>query len=211
VQAKPQAFVDKGFVFVSTNYRLLPKVTVKTIAEDVAKAIHWTHDHAKQYGGDPDTILVMGHSAGAQLAALLCTDERYLQAEGLPLSIIKGCVPLDGDTYDVPLRLATADQRQKDVYGRKFGDEQSQRDLSSVTHVAKGKNIPPMLILHVADRPDTKEQAQRLAKALEEAGVSASAFPAEGKNHGTINSDFGLPDDKPTQAMWEFVSRVLKK
>ena len=71
VQQKPQAFVDKGFVFVAINYRLLPDVTIKHMAQDVAKAIRWVHDHAKDYGGDPDTVFVMGHSAGAQLAALV--------------------------------------------------------------------------------------------------------------------------------------------
>ena len=66
VQKKPQAFTDKGFVFISINYRLLPNnVTIKQMAGDVAKAIRWSHDHAKDYGGDPNTILVMGHSAGA--------------------------------------------------------------------------------------------------------------------------------------------------
>src|ERR1043166_4812212 len=89
VKRKPQAFVDKGFVFVSINYRFVPDVTIKQIAGDVGKAIRWTHDHAKDYGGDPDTLLVMGHSAGAQLAALVCTDDSYLKAEGLALSIIK--------------------------------------------------------------------------------------------------------------------------
>ena len=53
VQNKPQAFVDKGFVFVSTNYRLFPNVSIKTMAGDVAKAIRWTHDHATDFGGDP--------------------------------------------------------------------------------------------------------------------------------------------------------------
>ena len=97
VKQKPQAFTDKGFVFVSINYRLQvwtdphlsPGVTIKQIAEDVARAIHWTHDHAGDYGGDPKTIFVMGHSAGAQLAALVCTDDRYLKAENLSLSIIE--------------------------------------------------------------------------------------------------------------------------
>src|ERR1700676_3443728 len=70
MQKKPQAFVDKGFVLVSISYRFVPNVTVKEIAGDVAKAIRRTHDHAKDYGGDPDRIIVMGHSAGAQLAAL---------------------------------------------------------------------------------------------------------------------------------------------
>src|SRR5882724_11079214 len=79
VQKKPQAFVDKGFVFVSTNYRFVPHVTVKEMTSDIAKAIRWVHEHAKEYGGDPNSILVMGHSAGAHLAALVCTDERYLK------------------------------------------------------------------------------------------------------------------------------------
>src|SRR5476651_672526 len=45
VQVKPQAFVDKGFVFVSTNYRLLPNVDMGTIIRDIAKSVHWVHDH----------------------------------------------------------------------------------------------------------------------------------------------------------------------
>lgn len=85
------------------------------------------------------------------------------------------------------------------------------RDLSPATHVAEGKNIPPFLILHVADRPDTKAQSHWFADKLKAAGVSAQVVAAEGKTHGTINSDLGLPDDKPTQALWEFLAGVLKK
>jgi arylformamidase len=211
VHRKPRAFVDKGFVFVSINYRLLPDATIKQMAGDVAKAIRWVHDHAKDYGGDPDTMFVMGHSAGAQLAALVCMDESYLKAEKLSLPNIKGCVPVDGDTYDVPLQIQTVEQKRADAYKRKFGDADSQKDLSPVTHVVKGKNIPPVLILHVADHPETKLQSQRLAKALQEAGVSAKAYPAEGKTHDTINADLGLPGDKPTKELFGFLDAVLKK
>jgi acetyl esterase/lipase len=69
VYVKPQVFMDKGFVCVSTNYRLLPSVDMATIVRDVARSIHWVHDHIAEYGGDPKRVLVMGHSAGAQLAA----------------------------------------------------------------------------------------------------------------------------------------------
>ena len=211
VKEKPQAFVDKGFVFVSTNYRLFPNVTLKQIAADVAKAIHWTHDHAKRIGGDPDTIFVMGHSAGAQLAALVCTDESYLKAEGLPLSIIKGCVPVDGDTYDVPLQVATVEPKRADRYTWKFGNEQSQKDLSPATHVAKGKSIPPFLILHVGDHPETKLQSERLVKVLQEAGVPATAYPAADSEHDKLNDGLGSAGDKPSEALFEFVDGVLKK
>src|SRR5207237_4536192 len=121
--------------------------------------------------------------------------------EGLLLSVVNGCVPVDGDTYDVPMQIKTVEQRRADIYQRKFGDVESQADLSPVTHAAKGKNIPPFLILHVADHPETKAQSQRLAKALQEAGVPATAYPAEGKNHTTINADLRLAADQPTRAL----------
>ena len=53
----------------------------------------------------------MGHSPGGQLAAIVCTDDRYLKAEGLALAMIKGCVPVDGDTFDVPAIIEVAEVR----------------------------------------------------------------------------------------------------
>jgi len=220
VQAKPQAFVEKGFVFVSTNYRLLPDVEMETIFRDVAKSIRWVHDHIGEYGGDPNRMLVMGHSAGAQLAALVCIDERYLQDEGLSLKILRGCVPVDGDTYDVPAIIETAETRRR-VHGlpqakvghrEKFGnDEAKHRDYSAVTHVAAGKDIPPFLILHVADHPDTSAQAQRLANALREAGIVAKTFGAKATTHTQINANLGVADDPSTAALWQFVTEALAK
>jgi acetyl esterase/lipase len=211
VAAKPQAFVDRGYVFVSTNYRLLPRVTIGQMAEDVAKGIRWTRDHAAEYGGDPRTLFVAGHSAGAQLAALVCTDERYLQAEGLSLTHIKGCIPVDGDTYDVPLQIATVEERRANIYRMKFGDAERQKALSPVTHVARGKPIPPVLIIHVAEHPETKLQSQRLVRALQEAGRTASAFPAVDTDHVKLDANLGLPNDVATKALFEFLERTLAR
>jgi arylformamidase len=55
------------------------------------------------------------------------------------------------------------------------------------------------------DHPETKAQSQRLAKALQRAGVSVTIYPAERKTHTTINADLGLPGDNPTQALFEFL------
>ncbi len=195
VQIKPEAFVNKGFVFVSTNYRLLPDVDMATIIRDVAKSMHWVHDHIAEYGGDPERLLVMGHSAGAQLAALISIDDRYLKAEGLSLGIIKGCVPVDGDTYDVPAIIETEETRRrvhemppaKFGHREKFGNDPAKhRDFSAVTHVAKGKGIPPFLLLYVADHPYTSAQAQRLANVLKQADIPVTAFGA--RKHSTTRS-----------------------
>jgi acetyl esterase/lipase len=211
VGEKPRAFVDREFVFVSTNYRFVPNVPMREIPRDIARAVRWVHDHARVYGGDPNRILVMGHSAGAQLAALVSTDERYLKAEGFSLSILKGCVPVDGDTYDVPMQVTMVEQRRMEIYRAKFGDEASQKDLSPVTHVARGKGIPPVLVLHVARHPETTAQSRRLVEALRAAGVKASSYPAEGKTHGTINSDLGKSGNEPTDVLFGFVEDVLGK
>ena len=220
VQVKPQAFNDKGFVFVSLNYRLLPDVDMGTIVRDVAKGVRWVHEHISEHGGDPKRLLIMGHSAGAQLAALVCTDDRYLKGEGLSLAIVKGCVPVDGDTYDVPAIIETAETRWR-VHGlpkakfghrEKFGNDAAKhKDFSAVTHVAKDKGIPPFLLLHVAEHPDTSAQARRLGNVLKEAGVPVTVFGARETTHGKINADLGKPDDPATKALFEFLGSALKK
>jgi acetyl esterase/lipase len=220
VQLKPQAFVEKGFVFVSTGYRLLPNVEMGMIFGDIAKSLRWVHEHIAEHGGDPKRILVMGHSAGAQLAALICIDDRYLKAEGLSLDMIKGCVPVDGDTYDVPAIIEVAEVRcrahglpqAKFGHRQKFGNDPAKhRDYSAVTHVTKGKGIPPFLILHVAEHPDVSAQAQRLASVLKDAGIPVKRFGARETTHSKINENLGMPDDAPTKALFEFVAEVLKK
>jgi uncharacterized protein (TIGR03067 family) len=127
------------------------------------------------------------------------------------LSDLKGCVPIDTAVYDAAQQIAIVEPSQPARaarYKQAFGDAESQKNLSPVTHVAKGKAIPPFLILHVADRPDSRAQSQILAKVLRDAGVSATVLPGEGKTHGTINSDLGLPDDPPTKAVFEFLAAV---
>ena len=220
VQIKPRVFVERGFVFVSTNYRLLPKVEMEVIFKDVAKSLGWVHKHIAEHGGDPQRIFVMGHSAGAQLAALLCTDDRYAKAEGVPFDVLKGCVPVDGDTYDVPAIIETAETRRR-VHGQpqakfghreKFGNApEKHKDYSAVTHVTKGKNIPPFLILHVADHPDNSAQAQRLGTVLKEASIPVIVFGAKETNHSKINENIGLPEDPTTKALFDFVADALKK
>lgn len=211
VQHKPQAFVDKGFVFVSVNYRFVPQVNVKEMTGDIAKAVRWVHDHAKKYGGAPDKIFVAGHSAGAHLSALVCTDGSYLKAEGIALSAIKGCIPVDTAVYDIPRQLKGVGPLRVGLYTNAFGeDEAVQKQLSPITHLAKDRDIPPFLILHVADRPDSTSQSKTFANALDEAGVQVKLVPGEGKDHGTINRDLGLPGDEPTKAVCEFLDGLLK-
>jgi acetyl esterase/lipase len=199
-------------VLVSINYRFLPAVSLKDMMGDIAKAIRWVHEHAVEHRGNPNSLIIMGHSAGAHLAALICTDGRYLQVEGLSLAILKGCVPLDVSAYDVPKRLRDGGSVPDSNYTSVFGTtEAEQKELSPVYHIAKDKHIPPFLILHVASRDDTKAQAHWLADKLNESGISARVVAAEGKTHGTISSDLGGESDPPTLELWKFLEQVTRK
>jgi len=210
VTAKPQRFVDEGYVFASVNYRLAQDSTYRDQGQDVAKSIAWIQSHAAEYGGDPDRIFLMGHSAGAHLAALVATDERYLDAEALTPGVLKGVVLLDGGGYDIPLqvtKLGTPKARQ--TYTTVFGDDPAvQKDASPITHVATGKGIPPFLIIHVATRLASRIQSERLANALRDADVEARVEPAHDKTHATLNRELGLAGDKPTEQVFEFLHQT---
>ncbi|MCR9200176.1 MAG: carboxylesterase family protein [Planctomycetaceae bacterium] len=218
VALKPQVLTDRGFLFVSTNYRLLPDVTMDVLTRDVAKAVGWVHRHIAEYGGDPNRIVIGGHSAGAQLAALLAVDERYLQEQNVPPTVLTGCIPVDGDTYDIPKIIATAEHRQM-LYGgkmftfghrQKFGnDPQKHVDFSAVTHVAAGKDIPPFLLLYFSGNPDTRAQALRLESVLHAAGFTARAFGKGDTNHRQLNNDLGKPDDPATAELFRFLTPLM--
>src|SRR3982751_4348039 len=217
VALKPKAFMDAGFVFVSINYRLLPTVDMGAITGDVASALGWVHKNIATHGGDPDRLLVMGHSAGGQLAALMCTDDRYAKAQGFSLMMIKACVPVDADTFDIPAIIETAETRASvhhlplptNGHRQKFGNDPAKhRDFSAVTHVAPNKGIPPFLILHIAGNPDTTAQARRLAAVLQAAGISAKVVGRD-TTHESLNDSIGVPDDPVTKEVFAFVAGAL--
>ena len=218
VALKPKVLTERGFVFVSTNYRLLPEVKMDELIGDVARSVGWVHRNIARYGGDPTRIFVGGHSAGAQLAALICIDDRYLKKEGMSLAVLKGCVPVDGDTYDIPKIIMTAEHRQA-LYGgkmftfghrQKFGnDPEKHVELSAVTHVAKDKGIPPFLILYFSGNPDTRAQAQRLESVLKAAEIPAKSYGKDDSNHNRLNDDLGKPDDPATQELYKFLDPLV--
>ena len=219
VALKPQAFNDRGYVFVSTNYRLRPDVEMEELTADVAKALGWTYRNIKRHGGDPNRIFVMGHSAGAQLAALICTDHSYIQAEGVSPSALQGCVPVDGDTYDLPAIIASAELRLQlhNLPPRKFGhrekfgnDPKKHINFSAVTHVKPDKVIPPFLIFYVRSHPYTSVQALRLHNVLKSAGIPSTLSGHRNTDHSKLNNDLGLPDDPATKALDKFLTNLKK-
>jgi acetyl esterase/lipase len=205
VQAKPQHFKDQGYVFASAGYRLLPDAPVEQQAADIGAALRALRAQAESGGFDPDRIVLMGHSAGAHLAALVASDPTYA---GDAFGAIRGVVLLDGAGYDVVKAAATPTMELPTLYKDVFGsDPARQKALSPITHVG-GKDAPHWLALYVAQRPGSKAQSEALTGALAKAGKDARAVGIEGTDHGGMNRDLGTEAGK---AQTEAVDAFLKK
>ena len=91
-----RALAAQGFLVAVPDYRLVPEVRFPGFVEDGAAAVKWVRANAARYGGDPDRLVLAGHSAGAYNAAMLALDEKWLGADR---AAVKGFAGLAGP-YD---------------------------------------------------------------------------------------------------------------
>lgn len=214
VDLKPDYFNRSGFVFISVNYRLSPAFVFPVQPEDVASAVAWVHAHIENYGGDPEKIFLMGHSAGAQLVALIGTDARYLQSAGLDLGNIKGIISLDTQAYDLTKVIHDSPQEEA-FYTSVFGIDPSGWEAASpVSYVSAGKGIPPMVVAYsgglMGQGTYTRQQAaEEFAAKLQGVGVETLLVPAPEKSHAEINREFGEPDDPVTLSAMGFLQQII--
>lgn len=192
---KAPHYTQAGYGYASINYRLVPQATVEQQGADIAAALKLLIARADALGIDRSRIVLMGHSAGAQLVALVGTDERYLLGAGLSFRDLAGVLPVDGAAYDVPRQMAEGPQVMQQTYALAFGgDPVRQRALSPALQAAM-PNAPRFLIIHV-QRPDGISQAKELETALREAGTTVERrdFPGTGlQGHAEINRRLGDP------------------
>lgn len=92
-----QALTSHGYLVVLTDYRRHPEVTFGTIIKDASDSVEWVKANISRYGGNDHALFLMGHSAGAHLAAMLTLNEEYLQRD--TYGDVKGFIGLAGP-YD---------------------------------------------------------------------------------------------------------------
>ena len=208
---KLSAWQAAGYAVASVNYRLVPAATVEQEATDVASAVAWLKDNAARLGFDDERIALIGHSAGAQLVALVGTDPAYFRAAGLSMDDVAGVVALDGAAYNVPEQIGENARLMGDTYEEAFGtDPARQRSLSPTFHTAT-PNAPEFLILHV-QRDDGRRQSRELAAALTRAGTPASVQEFRGRGlrgHMQINRKLGEADYPATPVVAAFLARIF--
>jgi len=200
VQNKLDHWGPRGLVFISVNYRMLPDADVLTQAADVGAALTFAQREAARWGGDPQRFVLMGHSAGGHLIALLAADPAAAQAAGRlpPL----GSVALDSAVYDVPALMS---QRHLPLYDKAFGQDPTfwQR-TSPQAHLAAG--VRPLMLVCSTKRRDACPQAEGFARRARTLGGRASVLPLPLK-HAEINEQLGQ-DGAYTRAVDGFLASL---
>lgn len=203
-------FAKKGVGVAAIDYRLSPQFKYPTHIQDVARAFAWLFNNLASYGGDPNRIFVMGHSAGGHLTALLATDERWLKEQGLSLKNIQGAIPVSG-VYDFEMLAPTRKlSKSTDIMMERFfdNDPAKMKDGAPLNHIEKGKPIPPFLILWGGlDLPTLPAQAKALAKKLEDNGYSVQTMECPLRNHYTMVVDIRNVGDKEQEAILNFIKQ----
>jgi acetyl esterase/lipase len=174
------ALAERGYVTVIPDYRLYPKFRFPTFVEDGARAIAWAQQHARDFGGDPDRLVLMGHSAGAHIAALLALNPSYLAAAGVRPHSIAGFIGLSG-----PYALAPDTDRLHAIFGAPY----TPSDWQPVRFA--GPTAPPALLLHGADDNLVHSaHTEKLRDALLSQGTEVETHIYPGRGHADTIASF---------------------
>ena len=202
---KAAYWLNQGFVFVSANNRLVPDADPMQQAEDVAAAIASVQQHARQWNADPGRMLLMGHSAGAHLVALLSSDPRI--GADLGLQPWLGSVALDSAALDVPALMAAPHAR---FYDRVFGADPDFWRRISPLHALDGTGagaLPPFQLVCSTERAQAScGPAEAMARRVQALGRRAEVLP-QALSHGEINAQLGR-ESGYTQAVERFMASL---
>jgi arylformamidase len=200
VENKVAHWVPRGFIVVSTNYRLLPKADPIEQAKDVARALATAQDKAASWGGDRTRFILMGHSAGAHLAALLATTPSI--SFGIVSTPWLGTVLLDSAALDVVKIMETKHYR---FYDRAFGRDPAYWKSASPFHAVAGAG-KPILAVCSTQRADSCPQANRFVQKASSLGIRASVLERN-LSHKEINQRLG-EEQNYTEAVDSFLSSL---
>ncbi len=201
VENKVARWVPRGFIFVSINYRLLPKARPLDQAGDVARALAAAQDKAAGWGGDRNRFILMGHSAGAHLVSLLAAAPDLARQAGA--SPWRGTVALDSAAYDL---VSIMGDKHYGFYDRAFGTDPAYWQAASPQYRLQAPGTP-FLAVCSAIRPDQPcRQARDFVRKAQSLGQKAEVLE-QSLSHRDINQRLGEKPDY-TQAVETFMASV---
>lgn len=173
-----RALASAGFITVIPDYRLAPKAHFPDFVEDAALAVAWIQQHAAAYGGHPRRIALMGHSAGAHIAAMLALDPQWLNRAGGDVAHICGVAGLAGPYDFLPLERGGQADRAMGRF----------RPLEKTQPINFARHDAPPFWLGTGSHDDVvnPRNSAALAAALQDRGAAAELRVYDGLNHADV-------------------------
>lgn len=194
---------SRGYLLVSVDYRPLPQNTIDGQVKDVVNGINWVRNNIATYGGDPGRIVIMGHSSGSHLVALI--GARKLGGS------LRGIVANDVQAYDLPAYYRLRKNSMDPIYRKAFGaNPATWVKYSPITYVPQNSGFPPFLIMHSGSNGERRRAlAEAFAAKLRQKGTQVTLFDGKAYSHGTIASSIGR-SAAVTQALDRFLKAVYR-
>ena len=194
---------ERGYLLVSTDYRPVPQTSIDGQVNEVARAIRWTRANIERYGGDPNRIVIMGHSAGSHLVSMVAVKKLG--------GSIRGVIANDVQAYDLPEYHRLRNNSMATVYQKAFGTNPANWvKHSPMTYVDQGSGYPPFLILYSrSDYERRKALANAFANALRRKGTQVTVYDGRNYTHGTIASGIGT-SSSVTAAVDRFLTSAFR-
>ena len=201
VLPKVRYWTARGYVVVSANYRVLPQAHPLAQARDVARALALVQRRASGWGADAATLVLMGHSSGAHLAALLSAEPALAREQGA--NPWRGTVCLDNPAFDVPRLMA---ERHAQLYDRAFGSNPAYWRTVSPLHMG-ARDARPVLAVCSRRGGGACAQAEAFAERAGRIGAKVQVQPVD-KGHMDIDRQLGLPGPY-SEAVERWIASVL--
>ena len=178
-------WVSKGFIFISTNYRTLPKVKPVEQTKDIVAALGFSQTNSRKWGGSPEKFILMGHSSGAHLVSLVSSNYNRIRGNGVMPWL--GTISLDISGYDIVKKVTGPNPSE--FYKEKFGENPDHLKKASPFHALVDK-IPPFLAICSLKSNDACLQAKNFINKAKDFGTYVKLLPID-LSHGKINSELG--------------------
>lgn len=201
VENKVKRWLPKGLIFVSVNYRMLPKADPLVQANDVALALAKAQSLAPDWGGDSQRFILMGHSAGAHLIALITANPDIIHQQGAQPWL--ATIMLDSGGYDIEKTMSS---HHFSLYDQTFGSDPKFWQSTSPSYQLKQKTVPILAVCSTQRKDQPCKQAQAFIDKAQSFGSQASLLP-EAMSHGEINAHLGL-ESEYTNKVEEFMQSV---
>lgn len=179
-----EALAACGCVALIADYRLFPEVRFPAFVEDGAAAVGWTRRNVAAFGGDPNRLFVMGHSAGAHIALLLATDDRYLALSSMRPGDLAGAIGLAGPYDFLPFR----NRQTAEIF-----DPPERWPQSQPINYVTGREPPLLLITGDDDDIVDPGNTARMAARVRGLGGKAEVIRYPGEGHRSVLAALAAP------------------